>query len=118
PDLGVETTTIEDEIDELREQKIADINNEEDFSDEYKEKKIRAAENDVTQERERRFSELHLMFAERSDRIHTVNQLLKAYSLFEKEDEYIVQDGKVQIVDEHTGRVLSGRRYSDGLHQA
>lgn len=58
------------------------------------------------------------MFAERGDRIHTVNQLLKAYTLFEREEEYIVQDGKVNIVDEHTGRVLSGRRYSDGLHQA
>ncbi len=118
PDLGVETTNLEDEIEELQEQKIADIENEEEYSDDYKEKKIRAAKNEVTQERERRFSELHLMFAERSDRIHTVNQLLKAYTLFEREDEYIVQDGKVQIVDEHTGRVLSGRRYSDGLHQA
>jgi preprotein translocase subunit SecA len=118
PDLGLETTNIEDEIEDLREQKIIDIEDEEEFSEEYKDKKIRAAKNEVTQERERRFSELHLMFAERSDRIHTVNQLLKAYTLFEREDEYIVQDGKVQIVDEHTGRVLSGRRYSDGLHQA
>ena len=47
-----------------------------------------------------------------------MNQLLKAYTNFEREEEYIVQEGKVQIVDEHTGRVLSGRRYSDGLHQA
>ena len=47
-----------------------------------------------------------------------MNQLLKAYTNFAKEEEYIVQNGKVQIVDEHTGRVLSGRRYSDGLHQA
>jgi preprotein translocase subunit SecA len=61
---------------------------------------------------------VHRVFAERSDRIHTINQLLKAYTLFEREEEYIVQEGKVQIVDEHTGRVLSGRRYSDGLHQA
>jgi preprotein translocase subunit SecA len=118
PDLGIETTNIEDEIEDLQEEKIIDIEDEEEFSEEYKEKKIRAVNNEITQERERRFSELHLMFAERSDRIHTVNQLLKAYTLFEREDEYIVQDGKVQIVDEHTGRVLSGRRYSDGLHQA
>ncbi len=51
-------------------------------------------------------------------RIHTVNQLLKAYTLFEKDTEYIIVDGKVKIVDEQTGRVMEGRRYSDGLHQA
>ncbi len=58
------------------------------------------------------------LHAERSDRIHALNQLLKAYSLFEKDVDYIVQDGKVLIVDEHTGRVLHGRRFSDGLHQS
>lgn len=57
-------------------------------------------------------------FAEKSARLHTINQLVKAYSLFEKEVEYIVAEGKVMIVDEQTGRVLPGRRYSDGLHQA
>ncbi|MEL7064485.1 MAG: preprotein translocase subunit SecA, partial [Bacteroidota bacterium] len=57
-------------------------------------------------------------YAEKSERLHAINQLLKAYTLFEKDIEYIVQDGKVQIVDEQTGRVLPGRRYSDGLHQA
>ncbi len=57
-------------------------------------------------------------YAIKSERIHTVNQLLKAYTLFEKDVEYIIQDGKVKIVDEQTGRVLDGRRYSDGLHQA
>jgi preprotein translocase subunit SecA len=54
----------------------------------------------------------------KSQRIHSVNQLLKAYTLFEKDTEYIIVDGKVKIVDEQTGRVLEGRRYSDGLHQA
>ena len=62
--------------------------------------------------------EAQIVHSERSDRIHAINQLLKAYTLFEKDVDYIVQDGKVQIVDEHTGRVLHGRRYSDGLHQA
>lgn len=57
-------------------------------------------------------------FAIKSDRIHTVQQLLKAYTLFERDDEYVVIDGKVKIVDEQTGRILEGRRYSDGLHQA
>jgi preprotein translocase subunit SecA len=57
-------------------------------------------------------------FALKSDRIHSVQQLLKAYSLFDKDVEYVVMDGKVKIVDEQTGRILEGRRYSDGLHQA
>ncbi len=54
----------------------------------------------------------------KSERVHTVNQLLKAYSLFEKDVEYVVMDNKVKIVDEQTGRIMDGRRYSDGLHQA
>ena len=57
-------------------------------------------------------------FSIQSDRVHTVNQLLKAYTLFEKDVEYVVMDNKVKIVDEQTGRIMEGRRYSDGLHQA
>lgn len=57
-------------------------------------------------------------YAIKSERVHTINQLLKAYALFEKDDEYVVIDNKVKIVDEQTGRVMEGRRYSDGLHQA
>ncbi len=57
-------------------------------------------------------------YTTKSQRIHSVNQLLKAYTLFEKDTEYILVDGKVKIVDEQTGRVMDGRRYSDGLHQA
>ncbi|MBT0554512.1 preprotein translocase subunit SecA [Riemerella anatipestifer] len=57
-------------------------------------------------------------FAVKSERIHTLNQLLKAYTLFEKDDQYVVMDGEVKIVDEQTGRIMEGRRYSDGLHQA
>jgi preprotein translocase subunit SecA len=57
-------------------------------------------------------------FSIKSERIHTVNQLLRAYSMFEKDVEYVVMDNKVKIVDEQTGRILEGRRYSDGLHQA
>jgi preprotein translocase subunit SecA len=57
-------------------------------------------------------------YAVKSDRIHSVQQLLKAYSLFEKDVEYIVVDGQVKLVDEQTGRIMEGRRYSDGLHQA
>ncbi|GIR30347.1 MAG: protein translocase subunit SecA [Candidatus Neomarinimicrobiota bacterium] len=60
----------------------------------------------------------HQLHAERSSTIHNFNQLLRAYTLYEKDIEYVLQDGKVMIVDEFTGRVLPGRRYSDGLHQA
>ena len=57
-------------------------------------------------------------FALKSERVHTVNQLLKAYTMFDKEIDYIIQDGKIKIVDEQTGRIMEGRRWSDGLHQA
>ena len=57
-------------------------------------------------------------YAIKSERVHTANQLLKAYTLFEKDVEYVVMDNQVKIVDEQTGRILDGRRYSDGLHQA
>jgi preprotein translocase subunit SecA len=62
--------------------------------------------------------ELFKDFAIKSERIHTLNQLLKAYTLFEKDVEYVVMENKVMIVDEQTGRIMDGRRYSDGLHQA
>ena len=70
------------------------------------------------QEKIRLKDELLSEFAIKSERVHTVNQLLKAYSLFEKDVEYVVMENKVKIVDEQTGRILEGRRYSDGLHQA
>jgi preprotein translocase subunit SecA len=57
-------------------------------------------------------------YAIKSERVHTINQLLKAYAMFEKDVEYVVIDNKVKIVDEQTGRIMEGRRYSDGLHQA
>lgn len=62
--------------------------------------------------------ELLREYAVKSERVHTVHQLLKAYTMFEKDVEYVVMDNKVKIVDEQTGRILEGRRYSDGLHQA
>ncbi|WP_294079787.1 preprotein translocase subunit SecA [Proteiniphilum sp. UBA5384] len=70
------------------------------------------------EERAAKKDELMQNYAVKSERVHTVNQLLKAYTLFEKDDEYVVIDNKVKIVDEQTGRVMEGRRYSDGLHQA
>lgn len=70
------------------------------------------------EEKVKRKDELMRDFSVKSERIHSINQLLKAYAMFEKDVEYIIQDGKVKIVDEQTGRVMDGRRYSDGLHQA
>ena len=89
PDLGTEISKIE------HEEKISD------------------------EEKIKRKDSLYNHYSEASDRIHTIHQLVKAYTLFEKDDEYVItEDGKIAIVDEFTGRVLPGRRYSDGLHQA
>jgi len=69
-------------------------------------------------EKQHRKDEINQNYAIKSERVHTINQLLKAYTLFEKDVEYVVLDNKVKIVDEQTGRIMEGRRYSDGLHQA
>jgi preprotein translocase subunit SecA len=82
---------------------------------------IALLENDESisiEDRELKREQLYKVYAERSDRLHTVQQLLKAYGLYEKDVEYVIQDDKVMIVDEFTGRILAGRRYSEGLHQA
>ncbi|MGB0977235.1 MAG: preprotein translocase subunit SecA [Prolixibacteraceae bacterium] len=70
------------------------------------------------EEKVRLKDELLQNYAVKSERVHTINQLLKAYAMFEKDTEYVVMDNKVKIVDEQTGRIMEGRRYSDGLHQA
>ena len=70
------------------------------------------------EEKQIRKDEILADFALKSERVHTVNQLLKAYTMFDKEIDYIIQDGKIKIVDEQTGRIMEGRRWSDGLHQA
>jgi preprotein translocase subunit SecA len=70
------------------------------------------------EEKTRRTDELYKLHGERSEKVHSISQLLKAYTLFEKDVEYVIQDGKILIVDEFTGRLMPGRRYSDGLHQA
>ena len=82
---------------------------------------LSAIEGDETlapEEKTRQVDELYRIHAERSEKVHTISQLLKAYTLFEKDVEYVVQDGKILIVDQFTGRLMPGRRYSDGLHQA
>ena len=82
---------------------LSELENEKDLTDEE-----RLAKKDA----------LMTNFAIKSERVHTINQLLKAYTMFAKDDEYVVIDGQVKIVDEQTGRIMEGRRYSDGLHQA
>ena len=76
--------------------------------------KSSADENEKLQQKEALLTD----YASKADRIHTVQQLLKSYTLFEKDVEYVVIEGQVKIVDEQTGRIMEGRRYSDGLHQA
>ncbi|HNP06078.1 MAG TPA: preprotein translocase subunit SecA [Cyclobacteriaceae bacterium] len=80
--------------------------------------KIEKDEGLTNEERFQKKEELIRDYTAKAQRIHSINQLLKAYTLFERDTEYIIVDGKVKIVDEQTGRVLDGRRYSDGLHQA
>ncbi len=70
------------------------------------------------EEKQTQKDEIMQNYSLKAERIHTVNQLLKAYTMFEKDDAYVVIDNKVKIVDEQTGRIMEGRRYSDGLHQA
>ncbi|NHQ60932.1 preprotein translocase subunit SecA [Chlorobium sp. BLA1] len=82
---------------------------------------VAAVESDAavsTAEKVHKKDAIYRLYADRSERLHNISQLLKAYSLFERDDEYVVQNGQVMIVDEFTGRILAGRRYSDGLHQA
>lgn len=70
------------------------------------------------EEKVQRKDELMFDYTVKAERIHTMNQLLRAYAMFERDVEYVIMDGKVKIVDEQTGRIMEGRRYSDGLHQA
>ena len=72
----------------------------------------------TAEEKQVKKDEILADFALKSERVHTVSQLLKAYTMFDKELDYIIQDGKIKIVDEQTGRIMEGRRWSDGLHQA
>ena len=72
----------------------------------------------TTEEKQSKKDEILQNYSVKSERVHTINQLLKAYTLFERDVEYVVLENKVKIVDEQTGRIMEGRRYSDGLHQA
>jgi len=76
------------------------------------------ASNLTKEERIEKKDQLFADYAEKSERVHTIQQLLKAYAMFNLNDEYVIQDGEIKIVDEQTGRIMEGRRWSDGLHQA
>jgi preprotein translocase subunit SecA len=118
PDLGDELATLEEEYEQDVEERKAELQNDESLSEEKRSNKLQNDLRIMRNRFEEKKRELYNLYSVRSERIHAVNQLLKAYTLFERDVEYIVQEGKVEIVDEHTGRVLKGRRYSDGLHQA
>ncbi len=87
-----------------------------DIGDEFV--RIDEDEGSSSEDKARKKAELQKMHGQKSEMIHNITQLLRAYALYEKDVEYVVKDGKVLIVDEFTGRILPGRRYSDGLHQA
>jgi len=118
PDLGTETARIEQEFQEKKRELEERLAQDPNLSEEKRHNKLANELSLLRKEKEEKLQRLYQLYAERAERIHAVEQLLRAYTLFEKDVEYIVQDGKVLIVDEHTGRVLPGRRYSDGLHQA
>ncbi len=117
PDVGAEVAEIEDEYNRKQEQRKKELE-ESDLPEQKRENKWMNDSRVLQNEMEEAKREIYNRYSERAERLHAIEQLLKAYALYEKGTEYIVQDGKVQIVDEHTGRVLEGRRYSQGLHQA
>lgn len=118
PDVGEETARLKREYEDHKQKLYESIRSLENISEQKREHKLqndlRVLKNTLDEETRKLYS----TYSDRAERLHAIEQLLKAYTLYERDTEYIVQDGKVQIVDTHTGRVLSGRRYSDGLHQA
>ena len=118
PDVGEEVAQIERTYEQKKADLVDEIQNDASLSPEKRENKLQNDLRVLRNEAEESKRLLYTNYAEKSERIHAVNQLLRGYTLYERDKEYIVQEDKVMIVDEHTGRVLPGRRYSDGLHQA
>ena len=118
PDIGEEIAHMEREHREKKDALVKELREREDLTQEKKDHKLA---NDIAlleKELQEQKRTLYTTYSERAERLHAIEQLLRAYTLYEKDDEYIVQEDRVMIVDQHTGRVLPGRRYSDGLHQA
>lgn len=118
PDLGAEVARLEKEHAESVKKLEDELRDNAALSEEKRENKLINDRRVLAKELDEAKRNLYNTYSERAERLHAIEQLLRAYTLYEKDIEYIVQDGKVQIVDKHTGRVLPGRRYSDGLHQA
>ncbi|MDE2827205.1 MAG: preprotein translocase subunit SecA [Bacteroidota bacterium] len=118
PDVGEETARLNREYEDRKNQLYDSLREREDISEEKREHKLQNDLRVLKNALDEQTRKLYTTYSNRAERLHAIEQLLKAYTLYERDTEYIVQDDKVQIVDTHTGRVLSGRRYSDGLHQA
>ena len=118
PDIGEEIAKMEKELEDGMHALNKELDENEELTEEKRENKRVHEERVLKNELDEKKRNLYNTYSERAEHLHAIEQLLKAYTLFEKDINYIVQDGKVMIVDEHTGRVLAGRRYSDGLHQA
>ena len=118
PDVGEEIARMERDhkarVEALHEQ----LREDESLSPEKRDNKLMNDLRVLKKDLEESKRALYNTYSDRASRLHAIEQLLRAYTMYEKDIEYIVQDGKVMIVDEHTGRVLAGRRYSEGLHQA
>ena len=118
PDVGEETARFKREYEDKKQALYDELQEREELSEQKKDNKLQNDLRVLKNELDERTRQLYATYADRAERLHAIEQLLKAYTLYERDTEYIVQDDKVQIVDTHTGRVLPGRRYSDGLHQA
>ena len=118
PDVGEVIAGMERDYEDQKDALVRDIQADASLDAAQRDAKLQAALAGLRNGIENAKRELYAKYSVGSERIHAVNQLLRGYTLYEKDVEYIVQDDKVMIVDEHTGRVLPGRRYSDGLHQA
>ena len=118
PIVGEEVAQMEEAHEKKSKELEEEIRSRQDLSSEEREDELMEEKRELEKKLQEKKRTVYNTYSERAERLHAIEQLLKAYTLYEKDDEYIVENGKVQIVDEHTGRVLEGRRYSDGLHQA
>ncbi|PSQ97737.1 MAG: preprotein translocase subunit SecA [Bacteroidetes bacterium SW_9_63_38] len=118
PVVGDQVAELEEEHKEQVAALEEEVKERDDLSEEEREEKYLEQKRELEKELQEQKREVYNAYSERAERVHAIEQLLKAYTLYERDTEYIVEEGKVQIVDEHTGRVMEGRRYSEGLHEA
>jgi len=118
PVIGDEIAEIEEAYEEKVDALEQELQERDDLTKKKRENKYMNDKRELEKELQEKKREVYNTYSERAERVHAIEQLLKAFTLYERDTEYIVQEGKVQIVDEHTGRVMEGRRYSEGLHEA